>query len=164
MLNDKQKHSIKGRNFDIRTILDNVRVAYEYEMGESIEPQSRLNYKVELRNALVNAARPYGTCRELAAMVGKKDHSTTIHSMKVHEVFFNSSPQYRRNYAVALEVMEKFARRHMLVPRTSGQRGSSISMEADIEALDVMIESLKSRKNSLIESLHERRRSSTFAH
>lgn len=164
MLKDKQKHSIKGMSFDIPTILENVRVAYEYEMGEYLEPDSRLNRKVELRNALVNAARPYGTCRELAAMVGKKDHSTTIHSMKVHDVFFNTSPQYRRNYAVALEVVEKFARRHRLIPRVHGQRGSAVSMQSDIEAINTMIASLQSRRNSLIENLHERRKSSTFAH
>jgi len=164
MLKDRQKHSIKTMNFDIPTILENVRVAYEYEMGEYIEPKSRLNRKVELRNALVNAARPYGTCRELASMVGKKDHTTTIHSLRVHDIFFNTSPQYRRNYAVALEVVEKFARRHSLIPRIHGQRGSAVSMQSDIETLNSVIASLQSRRNSLIENLHERRKSSTFAH
>ena len=164
MLKDKQKHSIKTMNFDIPTILDNVRVAYEYEMGEYIEPKSRLNRKVELRNALVNAARPYGTCRELASMVGKKDHTTTIHSMKVHDIFFNTSPQYRRNYAVALEVVEKFARRHSLIPRVHGQRGSAVSMKSDIETLNSVIASLQVRRNILIENLHQRRKSSTLAH
>ena len=158
MLKDKQKHSIKTMNFDIPTILDNVRVAYEYEMGEYIEPKSRLNRKVELRNALVNAARPYGTCRELASMVGKKDHTTTIHSMKVHDIFFNTSPQYRRNYAVALEVVEKFARRHSLIPRVH------VSMKSDIETLNSVIASLQVRRNILIENLHQRRKSSTLAH
>ena len=161
MLKDKQKHSM---GIDIPTILDNIRVAYEYEMGEHLEPQTRRNHKVELRNALVNAARPYGTCRQLATMIGKVNHTTAVHSMREHEVFFNSSPQYRKNYAVALEVVEKFARRHQLLPRVHGQRGSVVSMESDIEAINVMIASLQSRRNSLSENLHERRKSSTFAH
>jgi len=47
---------------DIQQILDNIRISYEYEMGEYLEPSNRTRHKVELRNALVNAARPYGTC------------------------------------------------------------------------------------------------------
>ena len=64
---------------DIEQILTNMRIAYEYEMGEYLEPDNRRREKVELRNALVNAARPYGTTRQLAEMVGKTNHTTAIH-------------------------------------------------------------------------------------
>ena len=143
---------------DIAQILENIRISYAYEMGEYLEPSSRRRHKVELRNALVNAARPYGTCAELATMVGKVNHTTTIHCMKEHEAYYNYSPQYRRNYAKALEVVEKFARRHQLLPRTNGQRGGAVTYESEIDNINLTILSLQKRRNALIEKLQEKRK------
>tara|TARA_S200002703_G_scaffold76193_1_gene65827 strand:+ start:1055 stop:1525 length:471 start_codon:yes stop_codon:yes gene_type:complete len=144
---------------NIQQILDNIRISYEYEMGEYLEPSNRTRHKVELRNALVNAARPYGTCTELAKMVGKVNHTTTIHCIKEHDVYHNFSPQYRRNYAKALEVVEKFARRHQLLPRTNGQRGGVVTYESEIDSINLTILSLQKRRNALIEKLQEKRKS-----
>ena len=149
-------------NTDIPRILENIRISYEYEMGEYIEPDSRRRHKVELRNALVNAAKPYGTCQQLAAMIGKINHTTTIHCIKEHETYHNFSPQYRRNYATALEVVEKFARRHQLLPRLNSQRGSSTTYEEEIVTLNMSIAALQSRRDRLIERLDNTRRIATF--
>ena len=147
---------------DIQQILDNIRISYEYEMGEYLEPSSRTRHKVELRNALVNAARPYGTCTELAKMIGKVNHTTTIHCMKEHDVYYNYSPQYRRNYAKALEVVEKFARRHQLLPRTNGQRGGVVTYQSEIDSINLAILSLQKRRDALIEKLQDKRKSCTL--
>ena len=147
---------------DIEQILDNIRIAYEYEVGEYLEPKCRRRDKVELRNALVNAARPYGTHRQLANMVGKINHTTTIHTVKEHDVYYNFSPQYRRNYAIALKVVERFARRHNLLPRVNGQGNSSSTIESEILALNTSIEALKKRRDGWLESLQSKRKMSTF--
>ena len=139
-----------------------MRIAYEYELGEYIEPQSRRREKVELRNALVNAARPYGTHRQLADMVGKTNHTTTIHITREHDVYHNYSPQYRRNYAVALEVVEKFARRHRLLPRINGKGMSRTTYEEEINTINLTISSLQKRRDAMLEKLQEKRKVSTF--
>ena len=147
---------------DIPQILDNIRIAFEYELGEYVEPSSRLRGKVELRAALVNAARPYGTCRQLATMIGRRDHTSRLHCEKLHEVYYNSSPQYRHNYAKALDVVETFARRHRLLPRSNHQIGGAVSMETEIDNINLTILSLQKRRNALIESLDKKRSVSTF--
>lgn len=147
---------------DIEQILTNMRIAYEYEVGEYLEPSNRRRDKVELRNALVNAARPYGTHRQLANMVGKTNHTTTIHIVREHDVYYNYSPQYRRNYAIALEVVEKFARRHAMLPRINGQGRSATTFEEEINSLNQTIEALQKRRDGFLESLEKRRKSSTF--
>lgn len=147
---------------DIEQILSNIRIAYEYEMGEYLDPPNRRRSKVELRNALVNAARPYGTHRQLAEMVGKTNHTTTIHITREHDMYHNYSPQYRRNYAVALQVVEKFARRHGLLPRINGQGKSSSTLEEEIDSINLTILALQKRRDGFMEKLHERRKSSTF--
>ena len=147
---------------DIEQILDNIRIAYEYEMGEYLEPENRRREKVELRNALVNAASPYGTTRQLAEMVGKTNHTTAIHICREHQVYYNYSPQYRRNYAVALDVVEKFARRHALMPRINGKGKSASSYENEIEALNKTIIALQKRRDGFIESLDEKRKMATL--
>ncbi len=147
---------------DIEQILSNIRIAYEYEIGEYIEPKSRRREKVEMRNALVNAARPYGTHRQLADMVGKTNHTTAIHITREHEVYYNYSPQYRRNYAIALEVVEKFARRHRLLPRINGKGLSRTTYESEIDTINLTILALQKRRDAMVEKLHEKRKSSTF--
>lgn len=147
---------------DIEQILNNMRIAYEYEVGEYLEPDNRRREKVELRSALVNAARPYGTHRQLADMVGKANHTTIIHITREHDVYYNFSPQYRRNYAVALEVVERFARRHAMLPRVNGRGRSAVTYEEEINTLNMTIDALKKRRDGFLESLHERRKSSTF--
>lgn len=147
---------------DIEQILSNIRIAYEYEIGEYIEPESRRREKVEMRNALVNAARPYGTHRQLADMVGKTNHTTAIHITREHEVYYNYSPQYRRNYAIALEVVEKFARRHRLLPRINGKGLSRTTYEAEIDTINLTILALQKRRDAMVEKLQEKRKSSTF--
>ena len=147
---------------DIEQILTNIRIAYEYEMGEYIEPENRRREKVELRNALVNAARPYGTTRQLAEMVGKTNHTTAIHITREHDVYHNYSPQYRRNYAVALEVVEKFARRHRLLPRINGKGLSRTTYEEEINTINLTISSLQKRRDAMLEKLQEKRKVSTF--
>ena len=147
---------------EIPQILDNMRIAFEYEMGEYVEPSSRLRSKVELRAALVNAARPYGTCRQLATMIGRRDHSSALHCEKLHDVYYNSSPQYRFNYAKALEVVEKFARRHRLLPRSNHQIGGAVSLETEIDNINLTILSLQKRRDSLIQGLDRSRAVSTF--
>lgn len=147
---------------NIEQILDNIRIAYEYEVGEYLEPQSRVRGKVELRGALVNAARPYGTHRQLADMVGKTNHTTMIHIVKEHDVYYSFSPQYRQNYATALKVVEKFARRHNLLPRTNGQGKTASTIEAEIITLNTTIQALQKRRDGWLESLESRRKMSTF--
>ena len=156
------KNNTRIVGVEIPQILDNIRVAYEYEMGEYITPESRKRNKVELRAALVNAARPYATCRQLATMVNKSDHSSSIHCGKLHDVYYNSSPQYRLNYAKAFEVVEKFARRHMLLPRSNHQVGGAVSLETEIDTINLTILSLQKRRQALIESLDTKRSRSTF--
>ena len=163
MQNNRQNTSTKIVGLEIPQILENIRVAFEYEMGEYLDPDSRLRKKVELRAALVNAARPYGTCRQLATMINKLDHSSTIHCGNQHEVYYNSSPQYRYNYAKALEVVEKFARRHQLLPRSNHQIGGAVTMESEIDTINLTILSLQKRRNALIESLSEKRRKAILA-
>ena len=163
MQNNKQNTSTKIVGVEIPQILDNIRVAYEYEMGEYITPESRKRHKVELRAALVNAARPYATCRQLATMVSKSDHSSSIHSARLHEVYYNSSPQYRFNYGKALEVVEKFARRHQLLPRTNGQHGGAVTIESEIDTINLTILSLQKRRDALMENLSEKRRKAILA-
>lgn len=163
MQNNKQNTSTRIVGVEIPQILENIRIAFEYEMGEYLNTDSRLRNKVELRAALVNAARPYGTCRQLATMVNKLDHSSTIHSGNQHEMYFNSSPQYRRNYAKALEVVEKFARRHQLLPRSNHQIGGAVTMESEIDSLNLTILSLQKRRNALIENLSEKRKQAILA-
>lgn len=147
---------------DIPQILSNMRIAYEYEMGEYLEPKSRLRTKVELRNALVNAARPYGTMTQLAEMIGKSDHSTICHSVKEHDSYHNFSPQYRRNYSVALKVVEKFAGRHHLLPRINNQHGGATTIEFELDSLNRSIEAMQNRRDRLLEKLQDRRSSSIF--
>ena len=147
---------------NIPQILNNMRIAYEYEMGEGLDPQCRLRSKVELRNALVNAARPYGTMTQLADMIGKSDHSTICHSVKEHDSYHNYSPQYRLNYSVALKVVEKLAGRHRLLPRVNNQHGSASTVEFEIGVANRAIIAMQERRDRLIESLQDRRKSSTF--
>jgi hypothetical protein len=143
---------------DIEQILNNIRIAYEYEVGEYLEPDNRRREKVELRNALVNAARPYGTTRQLALMVGKTNHTTAIHICREHEVYYNYSPKYRQNYAVALDVVEKFARRHQLLPRVNGQGRTLSSYEHEIESINKTILALQKRRDGFIECLDSKRK------
>ena len=71
----------------IDQLLERMRIEYEDSIGEVIEPNSRMRDKVEVRAALVNAARPYATLRQLADMVGKKDHSTVVHLIQSHDIY-----------------------------------------------------------------------------
>ena len=143
-------------------MLFNIRIAYEYEMGESLTPKSRLRRKVELRNALVNAAKPYASLKQLAEMIGKSDHSTAVYIVKEHETYYNYSPQYRRNYAVALDVVEKYARRHKLLPKVNHREGGATTVEFELESVNKSIEALNQRRDALIQSLESRRTYSTF--
>lgn len=147
---------------NITDILDRMRVSYEYEMGEYLEPSSRLRQKVELRNALVNAARPYGTMDQIAKMVGKADHSTAVYIIKEHDTYYNFSPQYRRNFSVAMEVVEKIARRHGLLPCINHKNGGSTTIEFELETVNKQIEALQKRRDTLLENLQERRKVSKF--
>ena len=147
---------------DTPQMLFNIRIAYEYEIGESLSPKSRLRRKVELRNALLNAAKPYGTTQQLAEMIGKTNHTTAVHIVKEHDTYYNYSPQYRRNYAVALEVVEKFARRHRLLPKVNHREGGATTVEFELETVNKSIESLQKRRDALIDSLQSRRKFSTF--
>ena len=163
MQNNKQHTNTRIMGLEIPQILENIRVAYEYEMGEYITPESRKRHKVEMRAALVNAARPYATCRQLATMINKSDHSSSIHCGNQHEMYYNSSPQYRFNYGKALEVVETFARRHQLLPRTNGQIGGAVTMESEINTINLTILSLQKRRDALIENLSEKRRKAILA-
>ena len=58
-------------------------------------------------------------------------------------MYYNYSPQYRRNYAVALDVVEKFARRHAPMPRINGKGKTASSYENEIEALNKTIVALQ---------------------
>ena len=145
---------------DIEQILDNIRIATSTRWV-SIWSQITGDEKVELRNALVNAASPYGN-KTAAEMVGKTNHTTAIHICREHQVYYNYSPQYRRNYAVALDVVEKFARRHALMPRINGKGKTASSYENEIEALNKTIVALQKRRDGFIESLDEKRKMATL--
>ena len=78
-------------------------------------------------------------------------------------MYYNSSPQYRRNYAKALEVVEKFVRRHQLLPRSNHQIGGAVTMESEIDTINLTILSLQKRRNALIENLSEKRKQAILA-
>ena len=80
-----------------------MRIEYEDSIGEVIEPNSRMRDKVEVRTIRPCQcnARPYATLRQLADMVGKKDHSTVVHLIQSHDIYQKSSPFYRFNYSMA---------------------------------------------------------------
>ena len=138
----------------IDQLLERMRIEYEDSIGEVIEPNSRLRDKVEVRAALVNAARPYATLRQLADMISKKDHSTVVHLIKSHEVYMNSSPFYRFNYSMAMNVVEGFSRKHGLIPRV--MLDSSVNcVNTEIEAINRTIENLTHRREKMQKSLYE---------
>jgi len=138
----------------IDQLLERMRIEYEDTIGEVIEPNSRLRDKVEVRAALVNAARPYGTLRQLADMVGKKDHSTVVHLIKSHDMYHKSSPFYRFNYSMALNVVESFSRKHNLTPKV--MMGTSLTrMNAEIDTINRTIENLTYRRDKMQKSLYE---------
>lgn len=138
----------------IDQLLERMRIDYEDSIGEVIEPNSRLRDKVEVRAALVNASRPYATLRQLADMVGKKDHSTIVHLIKSHDVYHKSSPFYRFNYSMALNVVEAFSRKHGLIPRV--MLDSSINcVNTEIEAINRTIENLIYRRDKMQKSLYD---------
>lgn len=147
---------------NLEKILENIRVSYEYEMNQGLEPNTRHRAKFELRCALVNAARPYASMDLLAKMVGKSNHTTALHMVKEHDVYYNFSPQYRRNYAVALEVVEKYARRHKLLPRMNTKRGTVSTMQTEIDTINMLIKSLQSRRDAMLESLQKKNKVSIF--
>ena len=138
----------------IDQLLERMRIEYEDSIGEVIDPNSRMRDKVEIRAALVNAARPYATLRQLADMICKKDHSTVVHLVKSHDIYHTSSPFYRFNYSMAIKVVEAFSRKHSLLPRI--MLGSSVScVTTEIEAIDRTIDSLKDRRDKMQKSLYE---------
>lgn len=93
-----------------------VRGEYEDRIGEALKTDSRLRVQVEARVALANALRPYGTLNNVARLLGKKDHTTIVHSMKSHESHFRWSPNYRSKYKIALESVRDMARKHGVDP------------------------------------------------
>lgn len=93
-----------------------VRGEYEDRIGEVLKTDSRLRVQVEARVALANALRPYGTLNNVAHLLGKKDHTTIVHSMKSHESHFRWSPNYRSKYKTALESVRDMAREHGVDP------------------------------------------------
>ncbi len=95
-------------------------------------------------------------------MIGKSDHSTICHSVKEHDSYHNYSPQYRFNYSVALKVVEKLAGRHRLLPRVNNQHGSASTVEFEVGVANRAIIAMQERRDRLIESLQDRRKSSTF--
>jgi hypothetical protein len=138
----------------IDQLLERMRIEYEDAIGEVIEPRSRLRDKVEIRSALVNAARPYATLRQLADMVGKADHSTIVHARKQHEVYHSSSPFYRFNYSMALKVVESFARKHTMVQRVA--LDSSVHcIHTEIQTMNRTINQLVQRRDNLKNTLAE---------
>jgi hypothetical protein len=147
---------------NLEKILENIRVSYEYEMNQDLEPNTRHRVKFELRCALVNAARPYATTDMLAKMVGKTNHTTALHMIREHDVYHNYSPQYRRNYSVALEVVEKYARKHKLMPRMNTRKGTVSTIQSEVETLNRTIKALQSRRDGMIESLQKQNKVSTF--
>ena len=58
-------------NMKIEQLLERIRIEYEDEIGECIEPSCRRRDKVEIRAALANAIRPYATFRQISDMLGK---------------------------------------------------------------------------------------------
>jgi len=129
-------------------ILERIRIEFEDSVGEVIEPNSRLREKVEVRAALVNAARPYATLRQLADMIGKADHSTILHLNKMHEVYTKDSTFYRFNYAMALKVVEASAEKYRMIPRHLID--SSINcVFTEIDTINKTIEGLKLRKENM---------------
>ena len=138
----------------IAQLLERMRIEYEDSIGEVIEPRSRLRDKVEVRAALVNAARPYATLRQLADMINKKDHSTIVHLIQSHDVYHKSSPFYRFNYSMALNVVEAFSRKHGLIPRI--MLDSSVNcVTTEIESINRTIENLTYRRDKMQKSLYE---------
>jgi hypothetical protein len=136
----------------IDQLLERMRIEYEDSIGEVIEPNTRLRDKVEIRAALVNAARPYGTLRQLADMIGKRDHSTIVNLVRQHDVYHESSPFYRFNYSMALKVVESFSRKHNMVQRVMIDP-SVLCVHTELETLNRTIENLMSRRDSLQEKV-----------
>lgn len=93
-----------------------IREEYENRIGWKMKTDSRLRVQVEARVALAVAIRPYGTLREVAELIGKKDHSTVVHSLKSHETHFRWSPNYRAKYKIALETVRDVARMNDIDP------------------------------------------------
>lgn len=138
----------------IDQLLERMRIEYEDSIGEVIEPNSRLRDKVEVRAALVNAARPYATLRQLADMIGKKDHTTVVHLLKEHDTYHKASPFYRFNYSMGLKTVESFSRKHALIPRV--MLDSSVHcVSTEIETLNRTIRNLIYRRDKMQKNLDE---------
>lgn len=154
-------------NMKIEQLLERIRIEYEDEIGECIEPSCRRRDKVEIRAALANAIRPYATFRQISDMLGKGDHSTIVHIMKQHEVYTNSSPFYRFNYSVALKVVEGFASKHNMIQRVMLE-SSVLCVKTELEVLNRTIVQLKRRRAKIEESINKSldvsNLSSTFVH
>jgi hypothetical protein len=93
-----------------------VREEYENRIGWTLNTDSRLRVQVEARVALANAIRPYGTLNNVAYVIGKKDHTTIVHSIKAHESHFRWSPNYRQKYKIALECVRDIAKENGVDP------------------------------------------------
>ena len=138
----------------IDQLLERMRIKYEDAIGETIEPNSRLRDKVEVRAALANAVRPYATLRQVADMMHKRDHSTILHLLKNHGVYMKSSPFYRFNYSMALEVVESFSRDHALIPRV--MLDSSVNcVNTEIDTINRTIKNLERRRDTMKINLRE---------
>jgi len=98
------------KNLLVANFFSTIREEYEDRIGWKLNTNSRLRVQVEARVALANAIRPYGTLTEVAKLIGKKDHTTIVHSMKSHESHFTWSPNYRSKYKIALECVRDLAR------------------------------------------------------
>ena len=133
-------------------LLERIRVAYEDEVGDTIDPKSRNRDKVELRVALVNATRPYATYQQLATMTGKVNHTTVIHCVREHHTHMKYSPTYRFNYSIALKVVEEFASKHGLLPKILNT-GSVHCVQTEIESIDRAIEALENRRENMKKNL-----------
>ena len=136
----------------IDQLLERMRISYEDEVGDTIDPKSRIRDKVELRVALVNTARPYATHMQLAKMTGKINHTTIVHCLREHDTHMKYSPAYRFNYSIALRVVERFASKYGLLPRIMYTESVNC-VQTEIESIERTIEALQSRRDNMMKNL-----------
>ena len=133
---------------DPTDFLNQVFKRYEEEVGESLDLKTRLRPQVEHRCALSNALKPYTTLSGIGKLFNKH-HATVLHYQKEHEGLLQYSPQYRRKYALALQVTNNVADDMDQVPVKCYRHESIDNPSKRVDDLERLIKEMTKMKNRI---------------
>jgi hypothetical protein len=134
---------------DANDFLIAVREEYENRVGEKVEDTIRKRNHVEHRCAIANALRPFSSYATIGGLFNK-DHSTIVHYHREHEPMLHFQPEYRRKYAVALEVMEHVCDKYDVVPIKHTGRDHVVNPRRRIEDIERVIMGLHMLRDRII--------------